>query len=90
MEKSLYPKHPVRCIICGRSSAGKSVFITNIILDIISEYDKIYIYSTSLHQDLCRKINKCFSNYIPIDIIPNFLNEKDIDLVIEEIVIIKT
>ena len=29
---------------------------------------------------------KCFSNYIPIHIIPNNLNEEDIDLVIEEIV----
>ena len=52
----------------------------------INEYDKIYIYSRSLHQDLYQKIIKCFSNYIPIHIIPNILNEEDIDLVIEEIV----
>ena len=64
----------------------KSVFLTNLILNIINEYDKIYIYSPSLHQDLYQKIIKRFSNYIPVHIIPNILNEKDIDIVIEEIV----
>ena len=29
---------------------------------------------------------KCFSNYIPIHIIPNILNEEDIYVVIEKIV----
>ena len=38
-------------------------------------YIKIYI----------QKLIKCFTNYIPFIIIPNVLNEKDIDLVIEEI-----
>ena len=86
MEKFLYPKHPVRCIITGPSNVGKSVFLTNLILNIINEYDKIYIYSPSLHQDLYQKLIKCFTNYIPIHIIPNILNEEDIDIVIEEIV----
>ena len=58
----------------------------NLILIVISEYDKIYIYSPSLHQDLYQKIIKCFSNYIPIHIIKKLLNEEDIDVVIEEIV----
>ena len=89
MEKYLYPSHPVRCIICGPSSSGKSVFLTNLILKIINEYDKIYIYSPSLHQDLYQKLIKCFTNYIPIQTIPNNLNEADIDIVIEEIVINK-
>ena len=31
------------------SSSGKSVFLTNLILNIFNEYDKIYIYSPSLH-----------------------------------------
>ena len=61
-------------------------FLTNLILNIINEYDKIYIYSPSLHQVLCQKLIKCFSNYIPIHIIPNILNEEDIDIVIDEIV----
>ena len=86
MEKLLYPSHPVRCIITGPSECGKSVFLTNLILNIISEYNKIYIYLPSLHQVLYQKLIKCFSNYIPISIIPNILNEEDIDVVIEEIV----
>ena len=86
MEKFLYPTHPVRCIITGPSECGKSVFLTNLVLNINNEYDKIYIYSPSLHQDLYQKLIKCFTNYIPINIIPNILNEADIDVVIEEIV----
>ena len=89
MEKFLYPTHPVRCIITGPSECGKSVFLTNLILNIINEYDKIYIYSPSLHQDLYQKLFNCFSNYIPIHIIPNILNEALIDIVTEEIVINK-
>ena len=49
MEKILYPNHPVRCIITGPSNVGKNFFLTNLILNIINEYDKIYIYSPSLH-----------------------------------------
>ena len=86
MEKFLYPKHPVRCIITGPSECGKSVFLTNLVLNIIKEYDKIYIDSPCLHQDLYQKLIKCSSNYIPINIIPNILNEEEIDTVIDEIV----
>ena len=86
MEKILYPNHPARVIITGPSEGGKSVFLTNLILNIINEYHKIYIYSPSIHQNLYQKIIKCFSNYIPINIIPNFLKEEDIDIVIDEIV----
>ena len=86
MDEILYPQHPVRCILTGPSECGKSVFLTSLIINIINKYDKIYIYSPSLHQDLYQKLIKCFSNYIPIHIIPNILNEGDIDVVIEEIV----
>ena len=86
MEKYFYPNHPVRCIITGPSECGKSVFLTNLILNIIKEYDKIYIYSPSLHQDLYQKLIKCFSNYIPIHIIPNILNEEDIDVKMDGLV----
>ena len=85
MEKILYPSHPCRVIITGPSESGKSVFLTNLILNIINEYEKIYIYSPSLHQDLYQKLIKCFNNYIPIHIISNILNE-DLDILIEEIV----
>ena len=80
MEKFRYPSQPVRCIITGPSESGKSVFLTKLILKIINEYDKIYIYSPSLHQDLYQKLIKYFSNYIPIHIIPNILNEEYIDI----------
>ena len=86
MEKILYPNHPLRCIITGPSNVGKTYFLTNIILNNINEYDKIYIYSPSLHQNLYQKLIKCFSNQIPIHIIPNVLNEEDIDIVIEEVI----
>ena len=86
MDEILYPTHPVCCIITGPSECGKSVFLTNLILNIINEYDKIYIYSPSLNQDLYQNLIKCFSNYIPIHIIPNVLNEEDLDIVIEEVI----
>ena len=86
MDKILYPSHPCRAIITGPSNSGKTYFLTNIILNIINEYDKIYIYSPSLHQNLYQRLIKCFSKYMPIHIIPNILNEEDIDIVIEEIV----
>ena len=54
MEKILYPQHPVRCTITGPNNAGKSVFLTNLFSNVINEYDKIYIYSPSLHQDLMK------------------------------------
>ena len=68
---------------------GNSVFLTNLILKIINEYDKIYIYSPSLHQVLYQKLIKCSRIYIPINIIPNILIEEDNDLLIDEIVKIK-
>ena len=52
MDKILYPPHPARVKITGASNVGKSVFLTNLILNIINEYNKIYIYSPSLHQDI--------------------------------------
>ena len=86
MDKNLYPNHPVRCINAYPPECGKSVFLTNFILNIINEYGKLYIYLTSLHRDLYQKLNKCFSIYIPIHKNPNILNEEDIDIVIDEIV----
>ena len=86
IEKILYPNLPVRCIITGTSECGKSVFLTNLISNIINEYNKKYIYSPSLHQDLHQKLIKCFTTYIPLHIITNILNEEGIDIVIQEIV----
>ena len=86
IDKISYPSHPVRCIITGSSECGKSVSLTNLILNIIIEYDKIYIYSPSLDQHLYQKLNKCFTNYIPIHVIANISNAEGFDVVIEEIV----
>ena len=86
MEKYLYPNDPVRYIITRPSDCGKSVFLTNLFLNIINEYNKIYIYSPSLHHYLYQKLNKSFSKYKPINKIPNILNEEDIDMVIDELV----
>ena len=61
------------------------MFLTNLILIIINEYDKNYIYSPNLHLDFYQKLFKCSSNYIPIHVIPNILNEEDIDVVNEEV-----
>ena len=61
------------------------LFLTNLILNTINEFEKIYIYSPSLHQDLYQKIFKCFSNYLPIHIIPIIINEEDKDIDPEEI-----
>ena len=76
MEKFRYPNHPFRRIITGPSHVGKSVFFANLIFYIFNEYDRVYIYSPSLHQDLYQNLTKCFSIYIPIILIPNILNEK--------------
>ena len=89
MDKILCPNNPVRCIITGPSECGKSKFLTILILNNINDFEKIYIYTPSLHQDLYQKVIKCFSNYIPIHIIPNILKENDIDIVIEELVLKK-
>ena len=86
MKNYLYATHPVRCFIAGPSECGKTVFPTNSILNNFNEFGKIYIFSPSLHQDIYQKLIKCFSNYIPIHIIPKILNDEDIDLVIEEVI----
>ena len=83
MDKFLYPPHPVRCIITGPFDCGKS-FLTNLVLNIIKEFEKIYIYSPPLHHDICRKLIKCFSNYIQINI-PNISNEEDLDPTTDEL-----
>ena len=72
--------------ITGPSDCVKSVFLTNLFLNIISDFDKLYIYSPSRDQNSYPKLIKCFSIYIPTHIIANILNEEDIDIVIEEIV----
>ena len=60
IEKTFCPPHPARVNITGPSECGKSVyiFLTNTNLNITNEYDNIYIYSPSLHQDSYQKFKK--------------------------------
>ena len=66
------------------------MFLTNLILNIDNDYDKLYIYSPSVHQALFQKLNKGFSIYVPIHILLIILNDEDIDVVIDEMVNKKT
>ena len=83
-DETLYPTQPVRCILTGPSECGKKFFLTKLVF--FNEFEKIYIYSPSLHQDFYQKLIKCFSNYVPIHIMPNILNGEDLNVVIDEIV----
>ena len=84
MVKIQYRTHAVRCIVRGPSECGKSVFLTNLILNPLNKFKKVYNYSPSLHQDLYQKLKKSFSKHIPVHITPDILNGKDIDIVNEE------
>ena len=64
----------------------KDFLLTNLFSNNNNEFETMYIHSPSLHKDLYQKTKKCFINYIPIHIIPKFLNGEDIDLIIDEIV----
>ena len=55
MENFLYPTNPTTCINSGPSECGKSEVLINLVSIIFNEFDKLYIYSPSLHQDLYQK-----------------------------------
>ena len=86
MEKLVYLTHPIRCITTGPSECGKSYFLTKLFINIINEFEKIYIYSSNLRQILYQKLAICLNNYKAIRIISYFFNEKDVDVLIDEIV----
>ena len=81
MEEILSPTLPVRCIFIGPSEWSKSVFLADLILKIIIEYNKKDIHSRIFHQNFYQNLFKCFSIYIPSHIIPSFLHEEDIDII---------
>ena len=41
LDKFLLPTDPIRCIITGPSELEKPVFLTNLISNIINEFEKI-------------------------------------------------
>ena len=53
---------------------------------LVSLISKKRIYLPSQHQKLRQKLNECCNNLIPINLIKNILNEKDLDLIIENLV----
>ena len=55
MEKILYPEIPIRCIISGKSNSGKSTLLFKILFNIINNFDKIFIYSPTIHQQIIKK-----------------------------------
>ena len=55
-------------------------------MNIFKEFEKMNIYSASLHRVLYQKVINCFINYKPINKRANTLNTKVNDLVIKEIV----
>ena len=85
-EKFFYATHPLGGIFTGPSECGESCFQTILVSKIVKECEISYIYSPSLCQNLCQKLNKCFNNYISINVVQNILNEKDKDVVTDEIV----
>ena len=58
----------------------KIVFLTNLNLNIVNKFEKMYLYSPSLHQNLQTKLFKCFGNSMPMITIPITLNEKHLDI----------
>ena len=83
MRKFFCPSHPVRCITTGAGEITNSCFPTNSILNTIEEYNRIYIYSPSLHQDLQQKLVNCLNDLIPRIIFSRNPTEGNIDEEIE-------
>ena len=69
MIKFLYTSHAARVFVTGPRECGKSCFLTILGLDIINECGKTYIYSPNIHEDFYQKLNKCFSNILPRNVI---------------------
>ena len=90
IEKYLYPDKPVRCIISGKSASGKSTLLFKILFNIINDFDKILIFSPTIHQPTYKTIIKCFNNFLPLNVIQNILKEQipldELETTIEEII----
>ena len=63
MEKLIYPEILIRCIISGKSNSGKSTLHFEILFNNIDEFDKIYIFSPTIHQPNYQKVIKCFQSF---------------------------
>ena len=80
----------MRCIISGKSASGKSTLLFKILFNIINEFDKILIFSPTIHQPTYKTIIKCFNSFLPLNVIRNILKEQtpldELDITIEEII----
>ena len=76
MKVKLYPKSPVRVVISGPSGCGKTCLLTKLITEIINDYNEIYIYSPSIHQETYQKLIECFEQNIPPKSISKILKNK--------------
>ena len=78
------------CIISGKSASGKSTLLFKILFNIINEFDKILIFSPSIHQPTYKTIIKCFNSFLLLNVIKNILKEQipldELDTTIEEII----
>ena len=45
MDKVLYQQHPICCIIAGRSCCSKTYVLTNLVLNIVNEAEKLYTHT---------------------------------------------
>ena len=59
MVQFLYPSHPARVINTGPSKSGNSCFLTDLIFDIINDFEEII----SIHHFY---VKICFKNYIHV------------------------
>ena len=60
-------------------------FLRKLISHTNNDFGKINTSSLSLQKNLDQNLIKCFTNFIPINMIQNVVNEDDSDLMIEEI-----
>ena len=71
------PKLPIRSMLVGPSGGGKTVLLTNMILDIYRDcFSRIYVWSPSINVDLTWKPVKY---YVGIHIKPNDREQCDFD-----------
>ena len=81
MEKFLYPTHPVVFI-----KIRKFLFSTNLTLNNINDFRKIYIF----YKDICQNFLNVLVLSNQISKFPNILTEEDLHQKIDEIVIHNT
>ena len=66
MNNFLHTSHLAGVTNIGPRQCGKSVFLNNLILNFICGFEKNYIYSPFLLQELYQKLKKYFNIFIPL------------------------